>query len=423
MKPERKWVKRYADSTELVNENFDALTGFNANIDVVHQTDELDLELEDVKPELIEKVESVEELKKSLKYCMVKEQNHEVDLATELDFEGHERIGGQAGIMSQFLSKTDNSTIFYTPFLSEELASKMNQEILYPVDNDGIMLQNVREAANTDRTKRNHIFEFESGRSGRLIVSDTLKGFGPYFRKGVSDKLDVIEDNADCVLVSGFHDVKGNAVAKLKKSAEQLAKLESPIHLEFVHRNDKLSSKVLKHVAPCVDSIGTDETEFRKICEIALEEHPEDTVNLGEAFHHSKQLIEKLGLDRIHIHTYRYHLTVASERHPSKMKKIREAMLYGELAAIQSAETGRIPEEDDIKSFNMDGKRLHRLHEMEQFEEHLDLNDFKKTGIAEIDGLKVVAIPTIIHEDPVRTVGMGDIISSGAFGMEFTEKP
>lgn len=423
MNTEKKWVERYANSTELVDDSFDALIGFNANIDVVHQTEELSLELEDVTPELQKNVETLGDLKKSLKYCIVKGENHEIDLETSLDFKGEERIGGQAGIMSQFLSGTGNGTIFYTPLLSEELAGEMNEKILYPVNDGGLLLKNVRDASNTDRTKRNHIFEFDTEKSGRLIVSDTLKGFGPYFRKGVADNLGTIEDNVDCVLVSGFHDVKGNTIAKMKKSADQLSRIESPVHLEFVHRNDKLSKKVLKNIVPCVESIGLDETEFKKIAELALDEELGNKVNLGEAFQHSKELIDQLNLDRVHLHTYRYHLTVTVQDYHYSKEEIRDSMIYGELSAIQSADTGKIPGKTEIKQFDMEDKHLHRLHELQQFGDHLDLEDFEKTGTAEVDGVNVVAIPTIIHENPVRTVGMGDIISSAAFGSEFTNKP
>ncbi|MFB6143999.1 MAG: ADP-dependent glucokinase/phosphofructokinase [Candidatus Nanohaloarchaea archaeon] len=415
------WIRRYREAAKTVEKSFDALIGFNSNIDVVHQAGDIDLELEGVEPELVKKIGSEDDLKRCLKYCMVEEENHEVDLETSFSFSGEERIGGQAGIMSQFLSGTGNGTIFYTPLLSEELAAELNEKILYPVNDGGFMLKNVRDAANTDRTKRNHIFEFESGKSGRLIVSDTLKGFGPYFRKSVEENLDVIEDNVDCVLVSGFHDVKGNADAKLKKSSEQLSKLDSPVHLEFVHRNNELSKKILGQIAPCVDSIGLDETEFKKVSELALDTRPEGKVNLGEAFEHSKNLLKRLNLQRVHLHTYRYHLTVTEDDYHAEPEKIRKSMLYGELAAIQSADTGEIPDSEQVRDFDMDDKKIHMMTELEDFGRHLEIDDFAREGIAELEEVKAVAVPTIIHNDPVRTVGMGDIISSGAFGSEFKD--
>jgi len=87
-------------------------------------------------------------------------------------------IGGQAGIMSNFLAKTGNGVIFYTPLLSEDLSSRIDDKVLYPVMDGEFELKNVRDASNTDRTKKNHIFEFDSKEStGRMILSDTLKGF------------------------------------------------------------------------------------------------------------------------------------------------------------------------------------------------------------------------------------------------------
>lgn len=418
----QKWIERYKNSTRLADKSTDALIGFNANIDVIHQTSDLDFDLSETEPELVDKLSTLDELKASIKYCIEKGENNEVDIDDlELELDGEEHIGGQAGIMSNFLAGTGNGVIFYTPLLSDELAEEVDEKVLYPVIDGEFMLKNVKDASNTDRTKKNHIFEFSNeDNTGRLIVSDTLKGFGPYFRKGVEDNLDIIQDNIDCAVFSGFHDIEGNKEAKLKKSAKQLHMIENPVHLEFVNKNTETTTLILEQILPEVDSLGLDETEFRRLSELLEIETLEDEFSLGEAFDTSRKIIQKFDLSRIHLHTYRYHLTVTTEDYPNPIHEIQESMLYGEVAAIQSADTGHIATEEDITKFDMDDKEINGLHELRHFGDFFDLEDFEESGTAEIDGFKVAAIPTVIHHDPERTVGMGDIISSGAFTSEFS---
>ncbi|MFB6144915.1 MAG: ADP-dependent glucokinase/phosphofructokinase [Candidatus Nanohaloarchaea archaeon] len=414
----RSWKKRYLEIPETERDPADVLVGFNANIDVVHTAEDVDLE--DTEPELKEKLSSMDDLKKALKYCIDNKENHEVDKEDfDVEIEGEDSIGGQAGIISNFLAKTGNGTIFYTPLLSEELSQMLEENILYPVTEKKFILKNVRDAANTDRTKKNHIFEFKNGKTGRMIVSDHLKGFGPYFRKGIEDNLEAIDQNINCAIVSGFHDASGNTEAKMKKSASQLQKIDSPVHLEYVHKNRKLNSHVLRHILPQVDSIGLDETELRKISELTSIEDAGEKINLGEAFDFAKKMIERYDLSRVHIHTYRYHLAVLPKNYHCSPDHVKNSMMYGEIAAIQMAQNGEIPDISQIKAFDMDGKHIHDLDELENFGDYFDVDDFSREGIAHIDGYTAVAIPTVIVENPVKTVGMGDIISAASFTSEF----
>ncbi len=411
------WLKRYRNSVNLVDDSHDVLVGFNANIDVVLDVDGMEIDL-DVDPEELEKVSGLKELKSALKYYMERGENREIELE-ELDHEfdtGEEYIGGQAGIMSNYLSGTGHGVIFYTPFLSEELAQNINEKVLYPVVDGGFVLKSVRDAANTDRTKRNLIFEYSSPEPGRLIFSRKLKGFGPYFRKGVEENFEEIQENIDRIILSGFHDAEGNIEAKLKKSCDQIRQFEKPVHLEYVHRNDELSSMLAEYVIPEVDSIGLDETELRKLSSVLeLDTEIDEEPSLGDVFHAAKQIVDRFELDRCHVHTIRFHVTVTKKEYGVPGEHVRDAMLYGETSAIQKCDTGEMPGEEEIKDFDMENKHLNGLEDFRHFQDFFDLDNFVKKGVAELEDHRIVAIPTLIHEEPKRLVGMGDIISSGAF--------
>jgi len=200
--------------------------------------------------------------------------------------------------------------------------------------------------------------------------------------------------------------------------------LKTSVHLEFVYRNDEISSLISRYIIPEVESIGLDEDELKNLLELLeMDIAEEDHLSLGETFQVAKKLVEKFDLERIHVHTYRFHLTVAEENYRFSSKRIRDAMLFGELCAIENADKGEIPNSDDLKKFDMEKMHLEGLEELEHFQEFFELDDFVETGTAKIEGYRVAAIPTMIHEEPERLVGMGDIISSGAYVAELNQLP
>ena len=414
---EQKWIERYRQSIDLLDKNSSVFTGFNVNLDVIHK----ERFEPDQEAELLEKVENMDDLKAALRYCRENGENHELDYQNlEIDG-GDKHIGGQGGIISNFLAETENEVILYTQFLSDEIAEMMNERILYPVKSEDVFyLKNVQDAVNSSKTKKNHIFEFEADRSGRLILSGRIKGYGPYLPQDIEEELPLIQNNIDSCIFSGFHNVTGNKLAKLKKAGNQLSKIEKPVHLEYVHKGAETSKMIVEHVIPEVDSLGLDETELGELLNL-LDIDQKDSFNFGESFSALKKLIRRLELSRIHLHTYRYHITVTESSYEQDKETIRDSMLYGELAAVQSAENGEIPDKKDIREFNMENKNIQEVQELADFGNFHDLKEFARTGTAEVEGYKVAGIPIINHHDPERTVGMGDIISAGAFSTENTE--
>lgn len=394
------------------------LTGFNVNIDNIYSLKDIDVDLSDVEASKKDKVEGPDELNSVLKHCIETGDNLEVrGRYLEKEFPGSSRrIGGQGGIIADFLSKTGNYTVLYTPFLSEVLADEIDDDVVYPVMDGGLRLKRVGDAVNTDRTKENMIVEIEE-KSCRLIVSDRLEGFGPYFRKGVADNLDVLDEDLDAVILSGFHDADGNFEAKINKAEIQLEAFETPSHLEYVGMDRKKSVKIVEDLLPVFESIGMDETEALQVSKIRDKDFG-DELSLGEAFQLGKDLVKNRKLERVHIHTYRYHVVITGNDYSVEPERIRDSMLYAEKCALALAEYGSIPDQDDLDELRLQNVHLHRLDDLEHFQHHLGLENFVETGIAEVEGFNVVAIPTMIHEDPERLVGMGDIISSAAYTAE-----
>ena len=415
------WRLKYQDFSRILDgEQVSVLTGFNANIDLLFDLEDLDLDVSDADPELVNPVETLGNLESCLRYCMEQGENQEVDgenFYEKIPGEGKRRIGGQAGIIANFLSGFNNYVAFHTPLLSEELAEMIDEEVVSPVMDGKLLLKRVRDCVNTDRTKKNTIIQFDGEKTGRLIVSDRMRGFGPYFRSGIEENLDVLEDEIDRMILSGFQNVEGNFESKIEKASQQLDKIDTEKHLEYVSMKQEKSEMILEKILPRFESIGMDETEALQVARL-LELEPGKDLDPGDALKLGRKLLDEKELERCHIHTYSYHICIAEPDYRIQGAKMRDSMIYGEACAIQVAEQGDIPDLDDMKGFNLQGKHIHRLDPLEELGEILEAENFAEEGVYSGSEVKVAAVPSLIHENPERLVGMGDIISSGAFTAE-----
>ena len=416
-----KWRVEYQRILHILEgDQVNVLTGFNANIDLLFDLEDLGLDLSDSDPELVDPVKSLSDLKSSLNYCIENGENSEVDgeeFYRKIPEEGLRRIGGQAGIIANYLSGFNNYVAFHTPLLSSELADMINDEVVSPVMDGKLLLKRVEKCVNTDRTKKNTIIQFKGEKTGRLIVSDKMRGFGPYFRSGVEENFDVLEEEIDRMILSGFQNVKGNFEAKLQKAANQLEDIGTEKHLEYVSMREEKSRMIFEKILPKFDSVGMDESEALQLADL-MDMEFEDDLEITEAYELGRKLLEEHGLSRCHIHTYSYHVCVVEKDYRIDETRLKRAMLYGEACAIQMADQGDIPDLQDMKKFELDGKHLHRLDPLEKLGHRLEEQNFAREGVYSNPDIKVAAIPTLIHEDPKRVVGMGDIISSGAFTAE-----
>ncbi len=417
-----KWRIEYQKVTRLLDgDRVNVLTGFNANIDLLYNLEDLNLDLADVEPELVNPVESITDLKSSLKFCLERGENEEVDgeeFYQNLDAEPDERIGGQAGIIANFLSGFNNYVAFHTPLLSDDLADLINEEVVSPVIDGKLLLKRVQECVNTDRTKKNTIIEFKGENTGRFIISDKMKGFGPYFRTGIADNFETLEKDLDRIILSGYHNADGNFETKLQKSKKQLSALETEKHLEYVAMREDKSSLIFEKILPEFESVGMDETEGLQLAALTDIDTGSDELDIAKALELGKKLIEEKDLSRVHIHTYRYHLCIATADYRVSKERMKKSLLFGEACAIQMASQGSIPDIDDMQGFELDETHVHRLDPLEKLGDELGDKNFAEEGVYSDGEFKVAASPTLIHEDPERLVGMGDIISSGAFTAE-----
>ena len=401
------WKKRYLEAAENFRDcRCDAtfLSGFNVNIDRVIDAERI---LEDkAEPKELEEIRSWSDFQSVLSYCVSNGKNMEIDLEDyrpEIDG-GRRFIGGQGGIVSTFASRIGAESVLYTPIISEELADALDDGIMSPLTDGDISLTDIENCVNSEEIKENLIFEFRGEKSGRMILSDDLPGFQPLFSEEWEDNLTLLDSEVDRVFLAGFHHLREE---NIERAGRQLGMIDSPLHVEYVYTDDRKSDDVVMKILPEADSIGFDHEEMVQILEsIEYAEEPESIEEYIEALSEVMNFSE---VDRVHLHTYNFHICLVSKDYSITPEEVLDSMLFGEIAAIASAEKGDIPEREDIESFDFEDKHLRGLEEIEKVSEN---------GIEEFDDFYACLIPVVIHERPKRLVGLGDLISARSFFWE-----
>ena len=396
------WEEKYLEVAEEfsrldLDKTF--LTGFNANIDRVVRVEEF-LKDEEVDEKDHEKVENIKKLKEVLAYCKKNGKNKEIDINSYKPkiSGGDIFIGGQGGIVSAFAEKAGFNSILYTPFLSKELVENLPKTLSYF---DGEKIDVIGNSVNSEKFKENIIFEFEGKNSGRVILSDDLPGFKPFF-KGLAEKnLGKIDEKVDRFFFSGFHHMSKKHFNVVER---QLKTIKSPIHVEYVYTSKDRSVEMVEKVLPNAESIGMDEDEFEQILEaLNYHEQPESIEEYVDALVFVK---DELAVERIHLHTYAFHIMLLDKDFPTSPEVAHKSMFLGEIAAIASAGLGNIPERDDIEGIDLKNTEFRGIEEVERV-----FGD----GIIDHGDYHLLAIPILIHKNPKRLVGLGDTISSGSF--------
>ncbi len=141
-----------------------------------------------------------------------------------------------------------------------------------------------------------------------------------------------------------------------------------------------------------------------------------DTDNAPEAVLEGIHVIaEATGVPRIHLHNLGYYLVLADDR-AGEPEAIRQGLLTGATAAAIRALTGRPARCDEIRPLPEIALRDMSRAAMERIGVAIGASkEFVETGIGTYRGRNVIMVPTRIVENPVRTVGLGDTISSASW--------
>jgi len=460
---EKHWRSNYRDSKDLLDglKSLKVFVGFNMDVDFIYKLESQQLERlisrKDIRREVelrrghsFSMVEDFTSFLTSLLDSIDASEPKELDLANKSvrdeiksEFTPEKKsIGGQAGIISNFLAGLGVETVVYTPVLSPEQIKYLHSDLLYPrVADSELVLDNVTSCANAPETKNNLVFEYPSGlkvpqfditadKAGRFILSDFLTDFTVSLPTKLMQKSDTLFSEVDKVILSGYHDLADkNFYSRLRRAGEQLDKLQEAdsslkIHLELAsQKNVDLEKEIISQIAAKVDSLGFDSTELpqtlRAMREINLASQVEPgSFDLFHVYQALKAVVTGLDLERCQLHCDRYLVCLVRDDYPRDQSAIRDSLLLGGNAAVAKASRGKIPDKELIKDNYNCQLSEQGLKDMSDLKERLELpSSFLEEGYHQFqsENLTLVVVPALLAESVETLVGLGDVISAASF--------
>nr|5K27_A Chain A, ancMT [synthetic construct]5K27_B Chain B, ancMT [synthetic construct] len=349
-----------------------------------------------------------------------------------------ERMGGQVGIIANLLAILDlKKVIAYSPLLSKKQAEMFNNDLLYPiVENGKLVLKKPIEAyKDNDPIKINRIFEFKEGikfklgdekiiapQANRFIVASRPENLARIeIKEDLKKYLPEIGEMVDCAILSGYQGIKekysdGKTAEYYFKRAKEdiklLKKKDIKVHLEFASiQNIKIRKKVVDYILPNVDSVGMDETEIANILNILGYEELSEKIlkdsKIEDVIEGAKILLDKFNLEVVQVHTIYYILFISKKDNPLSKEELKKTLEFATILAATKAKLGDIKNIEDLKV----GLKVPHNKYGELLKEIVEKLKKKKKK----EDYKIVLIPSRFVENPKSTVGLGDTISTGAF--------
>lgn len=451
------WAEKY----QVVPEQFDKLkqissaaTAFNANIDAILKINGETLkkliidnhisasELEDIK---LSCFNSPEDVLIGIVKCFsrgIAEEWVTEDIAVYHWMEknlGFDRLqmGGQGGIIANALAllgikKVITHTNSHPKIQADQFLDLNN---LYAIADDG-SLQKASEISRTQDIPLIHwIIEFDKGdsftldgktfvcpKSNRFIATYDPLNMNLVMNQGFVSYLE--NNKTDYLLLSGFHPLLArknglelikNAVPVIKRWKD--ANPEMIIHLEIASTQDKaIRQAIIEQIAPLADSAGLNERETIDLLEITgqteLALQTEKETNACNLFKAVLFLKEKLNVARIQLHMFGLYLTVQDEHFPYSPKDNLNGMMTAAVVSSSKAYNGELTEYSHISKTLGTAVADVGLNELKALSQMLNKPELLETGLCEVNGYFVSAVPTILVDKPKTLVGMGDTISS-----------
>lgn len=315
---------------------------------------------------------------------------------------GTPRLGGQASLIGENLSRLGCRALVYPLMLSKELARLHSMRIEYPLPVEGgVSTKPIRECFNSKETKENMVLEYGrdlSSRPNRVIYSSRLTQKVRFGREWNKARLRELGGMLDACVFSGFHHLESKQ--DLQAVTGQLEALKQgrgrfEFHCEYVPFKDKRSEvRVLRDLSRTIDSLGLNEMELRELHK-ALFNKGFDAGNPRSLLRAAERVFDSFDLERLHVHTLGLHFLVLGEKRDAE-RAIDACLLASDEASFKASGNKERPR---ITPAAMERARLCG-------EER------------EKNGRRSLAVPGTFVKKPMRTVGLGDVVSSTAFAAE-----
>ena len=345
------------------------------------------------------------------------------------------RMGGNAGIMANVMSEMGADLV-----VPNVVMPSGTQVSLF--SKKSIMLPHSEKAISECPDELVHfVFDFKKGetfllddttvtvpRENRFIATyDSANielAVNPDFENYALDHINEI----DGVLLSGFHMLMdaypdgSTYVEKLNRAVEQVKgwrKLNNRlrIHAEFGHfLNSDIGYSVFSKLAQHVDCIGMNEDELAMLsgdhgvpakCILQM-----DACSIIDA---TIRCASEFGVKRMIIHTREFVLSVCESNISDPTVEL-EAMEFGVKCAAAFAATGKL---ESRKFIEAEASTLYESAfgkgQVQEVLEYICGKQYGSGVVGDYKGYMIAILPTILCENPIATVGLGDTFSSATF--------
>lgn len=426
----------HADLTAL--SGYPVLCMYNANVDAIRRADD-DLESilgthGDVPAgPLSTKAELAAAIVETMRHGEGDERAMTDAFASELEAEleaDEQRLGGQAGIMSDVLSVLGGAPVLYTYLLSDRQRSRFShpERIRFPALVDGeLTLASLDDAPTSMRTKLNWIFEFDAGET---FFGETAADASRFIAASRPDEFDLhtpvdshareLGERVGCAVLSGFHSVKrsydddrefeeclDNAASVVRDVA---ANARVQVELGVTHDRE-IRRAVRERIVPEADVVSLDGHELNQVRDDLGIERPAIDDKIVRRYTTLERVRESLGVSALSFHAKHYFLATFDDDYLPP-EAVRRGFDFAACVAAAKAEDGLVTGREDL-SEALDFRRTETgTAQVDSLAAHLD-----RTAADGIAAPGVAAVANRVVDSPASTVGIGDSVSVTSFAL------
>ena len=259
--------------------------------------------------------------------------------------------------------------------------------------------------------------------ANRIIFSHDVSNSELTTLEAFEKKLSQFEP--DLVILSGahlldryeqqFYEQRVNRIAVTLQSVSE----HVPVHLELASTaNEKFCDVLTQTLLPLVDSVGLNEQELQFIAHSANAYHAKDRIStfgapeIGYLADLMYWMLTSYArrLSRVHMHSLTYHIVaIASDKWENTVSSVAAG---ARVAGLQACNTSQFSDSDfsilipDIIGFSVEDERLRRSPVV--FNGNNPVVKWHRNHIS------FYLTPVLVCNQPIKTVGLGDAISSTA---------
>ena len=359
----------------------------------------------------------------------------------------HLQMGGQGGIIGNVMSVSGVKNVLVHGASLPKLQTSLfvDNDNLLSANNNGSFVKASSINREEDTPLIHWILEFNGGeeivynnrvyrspKSNRFIVTYDPLNFRLSIDENFNRAVSCYSGDIEYCLLAGYQmltenlvdnesslDRIENSISIISNWKKQFANMK--IHFEFASTQDRVVRlQLLQKMDKFVDSLGLNEQELIDILEIIgfedIAQECRDSLTATTLFKGLEILFSKISVARIQLHMFGLYITIQNSHSFKSPKANRDGMMVAATVAASKAGTGDINIKENLLWAQDKMVGDISIKELSNLSNYLNSNygieNFEITGIADYNNLSVIAVPTIIVDNPITLVGMGDTISS-----------